>query len=47
MTADWSGGVSQNPYLSFKFKGAKVGDKLQVAWQDNKGEGDTETTDIA
>ncbi len=47
MTADWSGGVSQNPYLSFKFKGAKVGDKLQVAWKDNKGEGDTETTDIA
>ena len=47
MTADWSGGISKNPYLSFKFKGAKVGDKLELAWKDNKDGSDTETTEIA
>ncbi|MGB0712165.1 MAG: thiosulfate oxidation carrier complex protein SoxZ [Gammaproteobacteria bacterium] len=39
MTALWSGGVSKNPYLSFKYNGAK-GDALKVAWTDNTGKGD-------
>jgi sulfur-oxidizing protein SoxZ len=47
MTADWSGGISKNPYLSFKFKGAKVGDSLELSWTDNKGGADSETTQIA
>jgi sulfur-oxidizing protein SoxZ len=32
------------PYLQFKFKGGKKGDKLSVTWVDNKGE--TRTDEI-
>ena len=38
LTAFWSGGVSKNPYLSFKYKGGKKGDVLKLSWVDNKGE---------
>ena len=38
LTANWSGGVSKNPYLSFKFKGGVEGDPITVTWTDNKGE---------
>ena len=38
LTALFSGAVSQNPFLSFKFKGGAKGDKIEVAWLDNKGE---------
>lgn len=37
MTAYWNGGVSKNPYLSFKFTGANKGDTLKLSWVDNKG----------
>ncbi len=35
-SATLSGGISANPYLSFKFKGNK-GDAVKVSWSDNKG----------
>ena len=38
MKANWTQGISKNPYLSFKFRGAKRGDVLKVSWIDNKGE---------
>jgi sulfur-oxidizing protein SoxZ len=38
LSAKWGPAVSQNPFLHFKFKGAKPGDKLKVTWKDNKGE---------
>lgn len=38
MRAHWGPAVSKNPYMSFKFKGAKSGDKLKISWTDNKGE---------
>ncbi len=41
MTALWSGGVSKNPYLSFKFKGADKGDQLTLKWVDNQGGSDS------
>jgi len=41
MTANWSGSISKNPYLSFKFDGGKKGDTLKVSWADNKGGGDS------
>lgn len=47
LTAFWSGGVSKNPYLSFKFGGGNVGDKLKLTWVDNKGESDSEEADIS
>ncbi|MGQ9660291.1 MAG: thiosulfate oxidation carrier complex protein SoxZ [Thermochromatium sp.] len=46
MKASWSGGVSKNPYLSFKFKGGAVGDEIEVAWTDNKGESQRQTAQI-
>lgn len=41
MTANWSGAISKNPYLSFKFSGAKTGDDLKISWTDNKGGSDS------
>jgi len=41
MTANWSGGISKNPYLSFKFDGGAKGDTLKVSWTDNQGGGDS------
>ena len=41
MTGNWSGGISKNPYLSFKFKGAASGDMIKISWDDNKGEDDS------
>ncbi len=38
MTANMSGAVSKNPYLGFKVKGAKAGDKISVSWTDNTGD---------
>ena len=35
LKALWSGAVSQNPFLSFKFKGANKGDKIVVKWSGN------------
>lgn len=39
-TANWGTGVAKNPYLSFKYKGAK-GDLLTLAWTDNTGHSDS------
>ena len=30
--------VSRNPVFSFRLKGAKAGDKIEIAWLDSKGE---------
>ena len=38
LAAEMSGGVSKNPYLGFKVKGSKAGDKVVVNWTDNKGD---------
>jgi sulfur-oxidizing protein SoxZ len=38
LQAYWGQSVSQNPYLSFKFKGGAKGEKIQVDWVDNKGD---------
>ena len=37
LTADWTGSISKNPYLAFKYKGA-AGDQLTIKWVDNKDE---------
>lgn len=41
LAADWGTAISKNPYLSFKFSGAKAGDTLKMSWVDNKGESDS------
>lgn len=37
LTGVWGPGVARNPYLQFKLKKAKAGDKISVVWRDNKG----------
>jgi len=46
LEADLSQGVSKNPFLGFRIKGAKAGDKLIVAWVDNLGGQNSETAAI-
>lgn len=48
LQAQWGTGISKNPYLTFRLRTAKVGDKVAISWTDNKGESDAiETTVIA
>jgi sulfur-oxidizing protein SoxZ len=42
-----SGGVSKNPYLGFKVKGAKSGDKVELSWEDNMGDKRTDSATIS
>jgi len=46
LTAEWGPAVSKNPYLSFRFKGAKAGDTVKVNWVDNQGNSDSGETSI-
>ena len=41
LDAQWGGGISKNPYLAFKVKGAKKGDKVVVNWVDKTGDKNT------
>ena len=34
----WSQAISKNPYLGFRLRGVKAGDRLAVAWLDNTGD---------
>ena len=47
LTAKWGQAISQNPYLQFRFKGAKPGDKVTVTWTDNMGETRTDEATIS
>jgi sulfur-oxidizing protein SoxZ len=47
LKAQFSGAVSQNPFLSFKFKGGNKGEKVSVKWTDNKGDSRTDEATIA
>lgn len=46
LTASWGASISKNPYLSFKFKGGAAGDKVGLSWVDNKGEKDSDETEV-
>ena len=46
MDAQWGGGISKNPYLALKVKGAKAGDKVVVSWLDNTGDKLTAETTV-
>lgn len=39
--------VSRNPVFSFRVKGAKQGDKIEISWLDNKGETNKTETAVA
>jgi len=38
LAAKWSVAVSQDPFLWFRVRGAKAGDKLSVEWHDSTGD---------
>jgi sulfur-oxidizing protein SoxZ len=38
LTAQWGPSIAKNPFLQFVVKGAKAGDKITVAWTDNRGD---------
>lgn len=38
LEAQWGTGISKNPYLTFRLRSAKVGDKIGITWHDNKGQ---------
>jgi sulfur-oxidizing protein SoxZ len=39
--------VSRNPVFSFRVKGAKAGDKVEISWLDNKGDKNSAAAAIA
>ena len=47
MKAWWGPAVSKNPYLQFKVKGAKAGDRVAVSWVDNKGDKRTDEAPVS
>ena len=47
LTALWGAAISKNPYLSFKFAGAKAGDTIKLSWVDNKGDSDSAETQVS
>ena len=46
MSANWGWGISKNPYLSFRIREAKAGDRILVAWTDNLGESDSVEAEV-
>ena len=38
LTAEWGPSVSKNPFMQFVVRGAKAGDKIALAWKDNRGD---------
>ena len=45
LDAQWSQAIARNPFLGFRVKGAKPGDKITISWTDTKGDkGSIDTT---
>ena len=43
LESHWSRAVSRNPFLNFRIRNVKKGDKIAIYWEDNLGEnGNTE-----
>lgn len=47
LTAQWGPSVAKNPFLQFNVKGAKAGDKITIAWVDNRGESRTDEATVS
>jgi sulfur-oxidizing protein SoxZ len=47
LEAQWGTGISKNPYLTFRLKGAKLGDVVSVTWHDNLGESATQDITVS
>jgi sulfur-oxidizing protein SoxZ len=46
LTAQWGPSVAKNPFISFRLKGARAGDKVAVAWLDNHGDRRTDEATV-
>lgn len=47
LKAYWGPAISKNPFMSFKVKGAKAGDKISISWVDNKGDKRTDEATVS
>lgn len=47
MQAQWGQAVARNPYLAFKVKGGKSGDKVSISWKDSSGDARTDEATIS
>jgi len=47
LSAQWGTAIAKNPFLSFRFKGGAKGDKVQIAWTDNRGDKRTDEVVIS
>jgi sulfur-oxidizing protein SoxZ len=47
MQAQWGTAVARNPYLAFKVKGGKSGDKVSISWKDSSGDARTDEATIS
>jgi len=47
LRAHWGPAISKNPYLQFKVKDAKPGDKITVSWVDNRGDKRTDEATVS
>ena len=45
-SANWGSGMAKNPYLSFRLREAKPGDRIVVEWTDNLGTQDSVSTTL-
>jgi len=46
LSSAWTGGISENPFLAFKFKGGAEADAISLSWEDNQGKSESNTTKI-
>ena len=46
LSAQWGTSSAKNPYLNFRFSGAKAGEKLVATWFDSRGDKRTDETTI-
>jgi sulfur-oxidizing protein SoxZ len=47
LDAQWSQAIARNPFLGFRVKGAKPGDKITISWVDTAGEKSSIDTTVA
>lgn len=46
LEAQWGTGISKNPYLTFRLRGARAGDTIVVTWHDNQGKSNSIETQV-
>lgn len=47
LDVQWSQAISRNPFLGFRIKGARAGDKVVISWSDTSGDKSSIETSVA